>query len=162
MTYFTVDENNGRDVVHYLSWLDPVIGSRLAAGPIGAVVFVRANLELTADHGLLARVAAAGMESAARWIGSTAKSVYSQGGAKSGYVSLTVEFANGASALISAEAAHAEPVVQLLVVGRTGTLRYDDFPQPSQLAESPSPAAASIAWVEQSLRSAAPVLRGRE
>lgn len=146
--------------MHYLSWLEPVIATRTAVGgPIGPVVFVRANFELTADHGLLIRVAAAGLESAARWIASEPKNLYSQGGVKSGYITLTVEFVNGASALIAAEAAHSEPAVQLLLVGRNGTLRYDDFPAPEQLRESPTASPASIAWIEDSLRAAKPLAR---
>lgn len=145
--------------MHYLSWLDPVIASRTSSGVIGPVVFVRANLELSADHGLLARLAAAALESAARWAGSEAKSVYSQGSPKDGYISITVEFANGACALLSAEAAHSEPAAQLLLVGRNGTLRYDDFPQPDHLREPPAASAASIAWIEEAMRAGKPVLR---
>lgn len=146
--------------MHYLSSLETLLTPRTAAGgPIGPVVFVRANLELTADHGLLARLAAAGLESAAKWIASEPKSLYSQGGVKSGYITLTVEFANGASALIAAEAAHSEPAVQLLLVGRNGTLRYDDFPAPEQLRESPQASPASVAWVEDSLRAGKPLVR---
>lgn len=148
--------------MHYLSWLEPVVSTRTAAGgPIGPVVFVRANLELTADHGLLTRLAAAGLDTAAKWIASEPKSLYTQGGVKSGYITLTVEFANGASALIAAEAAHSEPAVQLLLVGRNGTLRYDDFPAPEQLHESPPASASSIAWVEDSLRAGKPLVRRR-
>ncbi|MBL8179880.1 MAG: hypothetical protein JNK48_34690 [Bryobacterales bacterium] len=146
--------------MHYLLWLDPVIGTRIEAGTIGPVVFVRAHLELTADHGLLARTAAAGLESAGRWVRSEPKSVYVQGGPKAGYLNLTVEFVNGACALLCAEAAHSEPAVQLLLVGRNGTLRYDDFPQPEQLRDAPAPAQASIAWIEEAVRSGKPVARG--
>lgn len=145
--------------MHYLSWLDPVIHSRASSGVIGPVVFVRANLELSADHGLLARIAASALECAARWIASDVKSLFSQGSPKVGHISLTVEFANGACALISAEAAHSEPAAQLLLVGRNGTLRYDDFPQPDHLREAPAASTASIAWIEESLRTGKPVLR---
>lgn len=146
--------------MHYLSWLEPIVSSRTeATGPIGPVVFVRANYELTADHGLLTRLAAAALDNATKWIASSPKSVYSQGGVKSGYISLTVEFANGASALIAAEAAHSDPVVQLLLVGRNGTLRYDDYPAPHQLRDSPPASPASIAWVEDSLRAGKPLAR---
>ncbi len=161
VTYFTVDTTQRRGLVHYLSWLEPVIGTRLAAGTIGPVVFVRANLEFTADHGLLVRVAAAGLEGVARWVGAEVKNVYSQGGVKAGYVSVTVEFANGASALVSAEAAHGEPAMQLLIVGRNGTIRYDDFPAPEQLRETPVASEGSVRWIEESLRAGVPVARRR-
>ncbi len=147
--------------MHYLTWLEPVIGTRLAAGMIGPVVFVRANLEFTADHGLLVRVAASGMDSVARWVGSEVKNVYAQGGAKAGYVSVTVEFVNGASALVSAEAAHGEPAMQLLIVGRNGTMRYDDFPAPDPLRETPVAQEASVRWIEESLGAGVPVARRR-
>lgn len=146
----------GGEDVHYLTWLEPVIGSRVTPESIGNVVFVRANLELTADHGLLTAVAAAGLGNAARWIQAEPSSVYAQGGVKEGYVSLLAEFANGASALISAEAAHGEPSAQLLLVGQRGTLRYDDYPQAGQLKDRPLARAEWVRWIERSLRLGAP------
>lgn len=141
----------------YLTWLEPVITARLAA--IGQPVFVRANLELTADHGLQAAVAAAGLEGAAKWIGSAPRSLYAQGGPKAGYVSLLVEFVNGATALISAEAAHGEPAAHLLVTGQLGTLRYDDVPEPGQLRDAPAAGRDLTAWIGESLASGKPVVR---
>ena len=86
----------------YLAWLDETLGAKLRAGSIGKPVFVRANLQLVTDHGHLISLASSAVESAAKWIGSPVRSIYAQGGAKQGFVSLLVDFA--AMKLVSAPA----------------------------------------------------------
>ena len=119
--------------MNYLGWMERAVGERLPE--IGQPVFARLCLELTADHGRLAGLAKSGLETVGRWMASGVRSVHEAGGARQGFVSLLAEFANGQTALVSAESAHQEPSVQVLIVGRHGTLRWDDFPQPSQLSE---------------------------
>ncbi len=139
----------------YLAWLDETLGAKLRAGAIGKPVFVRANLQLVTDHGHLISLASSAVESAAKWIGSPVRSVYAQGGARQGFVSLLVEFAAGQSALLAAETAHGNPPeLQLLVVGQHGTLRFDDYPEPLQLG--PTAPARVTRWanlIEASLQS---------
>ncbi len=129
--------------MQYFSWLEKTIGAALAGNPIGRPVFVRAHLELTADHGLLIPISEAGVAIVSRLAGAPVRSIYALGGVKQGTVSLQVEFAQGQTSLVTAELTHGgEPAVQLLLAGQNGTLRFDDFPDPRllvQTIESPTP-----------------------
>ena len=120
----------------YLEALERLVGQRLEADAIGRVVFVRAHLQLTADHGLLLPLAAGALDLAARWTGGAIRSVYPQGGIRQGVVSLLIDFEGGQSAIVSAEATlGGEASVQALITGQSGTIRFDDFPEPGQLAD---------------------------
>ncbi|MFN7924323.1 MAG: hypothetical protein U0Q16_29745 [Bryobacteraceae bacterium] len=148
--------------MHYLDWLERAVGPKLAEGSIGRLVFARIDLELTADHGLLGTLVAAGAESVTRWLAASPRSVYAQGGARMGFTSALIEFANGATALVSASLAHDEPAARVLVVGQQGTLRYDDFPEPAQMADPPAPGVAWTGWIEQSLTAGKAVAAARQ
>jgi hypothetical protein len=150
--------------VLYFSWLEKNVGAQLSGDQVGKPVFVRAHLELTGDHGLLIPISEAGVAIARRWLGADVRSIYALGGVKDGTVSLQVEFAQGQTALVSAELSHGgEPSVQLLCVGRHGTLRFDDFPEPAFLMppfETPKP--GYRAYIERSLASGRPVRAAEE
>jgi hypothetical protein len=122
--------------MRYLSWLDKAVAAQLSGDQIGRPVFVRAHLELTADHGLLISISEAGIAMVQRWLRASVRSIYALGGVKYGTVSLQVEFAQGQTALVSAELNHGdERSVQVLCVGQHGTLRFDDFPDPVLLTQ---------------------------
>lgn len=138
----------------YLAWLEETLGAKLRAGAIGKPVFVRANLQLIADHGHLIPLAASALDTAAKWIGSPVRRVYAQGGTRQGFVSLLVEFASGQSALLAAELTQQAPAeAELLVVGQHGTLRFDDFPEPLQLGNTPPAGGRWVSLIESSLAS---------
>jgi hypothetical protein len=144
--------------VRYFSYLDRSIGAALASSATGRAVFVRAHLALTADHGLLTGVAAAGLSVVKIWMGAEVRSVYALGGAKQGTVSLQVEFAGGETALVAAELTHGgEASVEVLVTGQQGTLRFEDFPDPAMLVPGDEPGAAYRGAIERSLASGKPV-----
>ncbi len=138
----------------YLAWLEETIGAKLRAGGIGKPVFVRANLQLVADHGQLIALAASAVELVAKWMGWTVRGVYAQGGPRQGFVSVLVEFTAGQSALVAAELTQsAPPEVQLLIVGQHGTLRFDDYPEPLQLGGGAPSGGEWAARIEASLQS---------
>jgi len=145
--------------MHYLIWLEKTVGSQLSSDSIGKPVFVRAHLELTADHGLLIPLSEAGLAMTQRWLGAGVRSIYALGGAKFGTVSLQIDFVQGQTALVSAELAHgAESSVQVLCVGQHGTARFDDFPDPIMLTqpiEVPKPRYSG--YIERSLTVGKPV-----
>ena len=89
--------------MRYFSWLEKTIGAQLSGDQVGKPVFVRAHLELTADHGLLIPISEAGVAITRRWLGADVRSIYALGGERYGTVSLQVEFAQGQTALVSAE-----------------------------------------------------------
>lgn len=137
----------------YLAWLEETVGARLRGGAIGKPVFVRANLQLSADHGHLVPLAAAALDTASQWIGAAVRSIYAQGGIRQGFVSLLVEFAGGQSALVTAELAHSGAETQLLIVGQHGTLRFDDFPEPLQIGTAAPSGGRWRQAIEASLKS---------
>jgi hypothetical protein len=141
--------------MRYLSWLERTVGTQLSNDQIGKIVFVRAHLELTADHGLLIPLSEAGIAMTRQWLGTGVRSIYALGGVKYGTVSLQVEFAQGQTALVSTEIAHGpELSVQMLCVGQHGTVRFEDFPDPALLMpplEIPKP--RYLRYIERSLAS---------
>ena len=151
-------------LVHYFSWLEKTVVAELSGDQVGKPVFVRAHLELTADHGLLIPISEAGVAITRRWLGVDVRSIYALGGLKYGTVSLQIEFTQGQTALVSAELSHgAEPSVQLLCVGQHGTLRFEDFPDPALLVppiQTPKPGYRG--YIEQSLASGRPVRAAEE
>jgi len=135
----------------YLQWLDQTIAARVQSGALGTAVFARVDLELSADHGLLAPIAAAAVASAVRWLGGSARSLYAQGGVRQGMISVLVVTSSGATALISAAPSYGEASAHVLVTGQHGTLRWDDLPDPALLAARPETAGPWQAWIENSL-----------
>ena len=111
----------------YLAWLDKTLAAKLKEQPIGRPVFLRAFMQLTADHGRLREVAGEALVLAASWMGDTVVETVWQGDAKQGYVSAMARFRSGQTALISSELTHGEePAVQLLLMGQHGSLRFED------------------------------------
>jgi len=149
--------------MRYLEWLDKTVGDRVSSGVIGAPVFLRADLQLAADHGLLGPLAGAAVESAVRWLNASVHSIYALGGAAAGNVTVMAEFSGGQSALLSAEMIwDGDASAQLLIIGQKGSLRIDDFPELPQLKGSP---AAGKRWHDAILRSieaGKPVVMARE
>jgi hypothetical protein len=111
----------------YLAWLDKTLAAKLREQPIGRPVFLRAFMQLTADHGRLREVADQALVLATSWMGDSITETVWQGSAKEGYVSALVRFRSGQTALISSELTHGEePAVQLLFMGQHGSLRFED------------------------------------
>ena len=150
--------------MRYFSWLEKTVGAQLSGDQVGKPVFVRAHLELTADHGLLIPISEAGVAITRRWLGAGVRSIYALGGVKDGTVSLQVEFAQGQTALVSAELSHGgESSVQLLCVGQHGTLRFEDFPDPVLLMQPIQPPKPGYrGYIERSLASGRPVRAAEE
>jgi hypothetical protein len=150
--------------VRYFSWLEKTVGAQLSGDQVGKPVFVRAHLELTADHGLLIPISEAGVAIARRWLGAGVRSIYALGGVQYGTVSLQVEFVQGQTALVSAELTHGgESSIQLLCVGQHGTLHFDDFPDPAMLMQPIEPPKPGYrGYIERSLASGRPVRAAEE
>ena len=117
----------------YLAWLEQSVGARLAE--VAPVVFVRAHLQWTADRAALPAILASCSAVVAPWIGAREANREVTGSAADGSLNAILEFDHGQSALVSAESAlgATEPQTQILVVGRHGTVRFDDYPDPAFL-----------------------------
>src|SRR5258708_31012184 len=83
----------------YFSWLEKTVGAQLSGDQVGKPVFVRAHLELTADHGLLIPISEAGVAIARRWLGAIVRSIYALGGVKYGTVSVVYQVGVSANAI---------------------------------------------------------------
>lgn len=113
----------------YLNWLDQVLGAKLREKPVGRPVYLRAMLQLTADHGQLKTVAEQMIEIAKKHLGADVFAATWHGGPGDGYYSAMVEFAAGQTALISSDLTHGdEPTVDLLLLGQHGSLHFEDVP----------------------------------
>ena len=124
------------DTLVYVEWLEKAVERKLADNSIGLPVALRAQLNLSSDHGLLAPSLAGLASAAQRWFASKALTVYAQGGAELEYVSLLVKFSGGQTALLSSEVVRGDggpgaegPNVLLLVVGNHGTMQFTDNPR---------------------------------
>lgn len=111
---------------------------RLAQGELGSPVWLRASLALSADHGQLEGVAAAGVQMAATLLRSGWRRVYAQGGATDGQITALVDFAQGQSALVTAEVTLDEPRVSLLILGNHGSMQFTDFPLRPPIGAGPA------------------------
>ena len=121
--------------VAYLDWLEQTLRTKLTSNAIGDPVALRAYLQLTSDHGLLTPTAAAAVVMAQRWFGTSVLSIYAQGGAELGYVSILAKFVKGQTALISSELVRSGaeprgefPTVTLVLIGNHGSMQFSDSP----------------------------------
>ncbi len=147
----------------YLAWLDTTIAAQLARDPIGRPVFLRAFLQLTADHGLLAPILSAQLEAAARWMATPIRRIYAHGGERQGFLGVLAEFDSGQTALISSELTHGgEGSADLLLIGQRGSFRFQDQPEPLQLREPPAPGQTLAAAVARSLATGKPIVVTKE
>ncbi len=156
--------SGGCRVMTYLEWLDNAVAAQLKRDRIGRPVFLRASLQITADHGLLLPILAAAMEAASRWMRSPVRRVYAQGGSRQGFASVLVEFGDGQTALLSTELSHGgEAFVELLLLGQHGSFRFQDQPEPIQLRDAaPVSSRHWTAALEQSIAAGKPVAVSRE
>ncbi len=123
------------DTLAYVEWLEKAVERKLADHAIGSPVALRAQLNLSSDHGLPAAMLAGLVSAAERWFAGKPLSVYAQGGAELEYVSLLVKFSGGQTALLSSEVVRGDrgtggegPNVLLLIVGNHGTMQFTDHP----------------------------------
>ena len=72
------------DTFVYVEWLEKAVERKLADNSIGLPVALRAQLNLSSDHGLLAPSLAGLASAAERWFASKALTVYAQGGGRVG------------------------------------------------------------------------------
>lgn len=149
-----------------MKWLEESLAGKLAEKPIGEPVVLRAYLELSGDHGHLVPTVAAAAAIASRWFGGGLPTVYAQGGADQGYVSITASYPGGQTALIVAESRRgdtAEPAAaRLLVIGNKGSIEFADAPGSDMRSIDLSPPAgpeedALGEVIIRSLRSRSPV-----
>ena len=153
----------------YVEWLERAVERKLADDSIGSPVALRAQLNLSSDHGLPALMLAGLAAAAERWFASKALTVYAQGGAELEYVSLLVKFSGGQTAVLSSEVVRGDgapgaegPNVLLLVVGNHGTMQFTDHPGTDGRAVDIGPPGGAEAQklaraIEESLATGRPV-----
>ncbi len=131
------------------------VESTLASKRLGTPVFVRYSLQTTGKtNGAATRLAR--MTAVARdWLGQELERIYALGSARTGHVTLTLEFRGGATGQIT-WANGARGGVDLMLLGNHGALYHDaDLDGPdAEVAAKPEP--GLLAWVERALRSGQP------
>ena len=150
----------------YLKWIEQSLAAKLSEQPIGEPVALRMYLELSGDHGHLVPTAGVAAAIASRWFGTGLPTVYAQGGADQGYVSITASYPGGQTALIVAESRRGDsaglPSARLLLIGNRGTVEFVDSPDARTRVIDLSPPSgreedALSQAIGRSLRSRAPV-----
>jgi hypothetical protein len=143
-----------------LGELHHAVRTTLAAGRIGQPVFVRYLLQSPARTGAAARLARM-TAAVCGWLGQRLERVYAIGSAQSGQISLTLQFREGASALVSI--ARGQPLgdgVDLMILGNRGAI-YHDAGHSVPGADAPPfpetpPDTALVAAIAKALRSGKP------
>jgi len=148
-----------------LSSVHRAVQSTLASKRIGKVVFVRYVVQgKGAADVALAKLAVAVTE-VGNWIGSPLDKVYGLRG-DGGHVSLTLQFRDGATALVNfAHGPARGDGVDLLVLGNHGAIYHDAgtaslWDEEASVAEKANP--ALVAAIERALRSGKPETVGKE
>ena len=144
----------------YLDSLAQTVQSSIAENHVGIPVFVRciANLADCVDDILLRLDQLTTATNT--WLDATPSRVYASGATGLGQVSVMLEYASGASALVCVALASGEPHIHLTVIGNHGTLYHSD-PVPASSNErgqfSPSTEAGVLRLaIGESLRSGEP------
>lgn len=134
--------------------LEQAVSRALASKRIGIPVAARGFFQVSPDHGALLAVLESAVAASAVWFGSGVRRVYALGGARHGEITVTVEFAAGQTALVSAAVLRdPAPLADLLLLGNRGTLR---FQEPAALRPEGAHPALRAA-IERSLASGQPV-----
>ncbi len=152
----------------YIDWLTESLRAKLAEQAVGEPVALRAYFQIADDHGLLIPTLASAVAMAETWFGSRGPTVYAQGGAQQGSVTVMATFANGGTAVLSSDLARGAagaaegPSVTLLLIGNHGTMQFDDRPGSDGLAvdlgvSNNADQKRIAALIEDSLRKGAPV-----
>lgn len=96
-------------------------------GQAGTPVAARLVVHAAADHGLLERLAARGLEAAARWLRGWPRQVSALGGARQGQISLLAACEGGQTALVSVSACSAGPPLwEAVVWGNRGVVSWEE------------------------------------
>lgn len=150
-----------------LDALERTVEGVLADKRLGRPVFVRYTLPQTRKaRQSIAQLAR--MTQAVRvWVGQPLARLYAVGSLKEGPVSLTVQFRDGATALVSIVRGESHgDGVDLLVIGNHGSLHYDSSTAPAWdggvVHPKGEPEAKLMSVIERALRSGRPEALDRE
>jgi hypothetical protein len=150
-----------------LEELERAVGAVVAGKRIGRPVFVRYTLPGAGKGRQRVARLARMMQAGGQWMGQAPARLYAVGSLKDGAISLTVQFRDGASALLSVVRGkgHGDGV-DLLVIGNHGALHYDSATAAGWDATAThrrgEPDAKLVAAIERALRSGRPETLDRE
>lgn len=96
-------------------------------GQIGTPVAARLMVHAAADHGLLERLAARGLEAVMQWLGATPRRVNALGGVQQGQISVLAACDGGKSTLVSVSSCSAGPSLwEAVVWGNRGVVSWEE------------------------------------
>jgi hypothetical protein len=146
-----------------LGELHGTVARTLASKRVGTPVFVRYLLHTQEKQAVRCLAQIAGV--VRDWIGQGLERVYALGSVKGGQTTLTLEFAGGATALVSWTSSPGRSLgVDLMVIGNHGAMYHDaghglPWEEPVGLLQE-APAQELVALVERALRSGQPEIVG--
>lgn len=116
----------------YLSILDQTVSGALAAGRVGVPVFVRWTAAVAATTVDLKPHLATMTVCTNRWLADSLQRLYATGAEQQGHLALTLDYGNGASALLALTLAHGHPHINLAIYGNQGALYHNEFIVPAR------------------------------
>lgn len=118
--------------------LDQSVSETLATGRVGTPLFVRWTAAVAQNRQDLKPLLAAMRAYAASWLAAEPSRLYATGSVEDGHISLSLEFENGASALLAVALSHDSPTTNLIVLGARGTVYLTDSDLLSSLQVPPA------------------------
>ncbi len=106
--------------------LNQTVSETIAAGSVGAPVFVRWTAAAAQSTPELKPLLAEMSACAENWLSARPRRVYATGSADAGHLSLALEYANGQSALLAISLAHDHPSMNLIILGARGAIYQTD------------------------------------
>ena len=148
-----------------LTDLHRAVQSTLASKRLGTPVFVRYSVQ-SQDKAEAAVQRLAQLAAVARdWLGQALERVYAVGAPKNGHVTLTLEFAGGATAQVTWTGASRNGSVDLTVLGNHGAIYHDagagNLWDDSLAALDGKPDQGLVALIDKALQSERPIPAGK-
>lgn len=143
-----------------LADLHRAVQTTLASKRLGEPVFVRYLLQSKEEGELVLSRLAVATSVIGHWLGDALDRLHAAGAVQNGQVSLTLQFRNGGTALVSfARGGNLEPVLDLMVLGNHGAIYFrpeDERPPALGKVVDQLPDAALLDLIERALKSGKP------
>jgi hypothetical protein len=145
----------------YWHMLSQTVAATCQSGQIGTPVFVRCTAALAEEVGTIRNDLAQIVQDINEWLAAFPRRLYASGSPERGQISLTLEYPSGPTALVALSLAHAQPQVDLTVLGSQGAIYHHQLIQPARdgplKLQSADSAQRILAAIEQSLTAGSPI-----
>ena len=118
--------------MHYLVLLDQTVTPTIESGRIGAPLFIRWIASVAESKRVLKAHLVEMTAYTNRWLAADLRRLYSTGAQAQGHFSLSLEYANGSSALLALTLAHDRPHSHLAIYGNHGAIYHNPSISPAR------------------------------